>query len=198
MVSEVWCGVRTKAQAARRTPGRHLAPGRAFRDDPGQAAVSVAGCRSRRRRNRHPRPAVTQLPCGRALLAQATERPGRRTVAVGHRQAEELWRGAPDHHAFSHPRNKAVLEQPSRGLPPADATARETDAPVQVRWASAALPLGSRGHPEPLPSRATPRELSQPPNAPRSLLPRVAPGDVCLLNPEADRLRQRRLSLRRR
>ena len=61
----------------------------------------------------------------------------------------------------------------------------------------ATIPPGSWSDPEPVPAWACPRELSQPPNAPRSLVPRVAPGDVCLLNPEDDPVRRRHLLFRR-
>ncbi len=64
---------------------------------------------------------------------------------------------ASDHHALRQTRYEAVRKQPSRGLPPAGPTARATDASVQVGRSSAAIPLGSRDHPEPVPGWTAPR-----------------------------------------
>ena len=49
----------------------------------------------------------------------------------------------------------------------------------------AAIPLRSRSHPESVPRWAAPRQLSQPPDAARSLLRRLETGDVRLLNSES-------------
>jgi len=167
------------------TPSYRIAQSAAsplLRHDPGQEAVPVACGRPGRRRDRHPRAATPRSKSSRTLLPQAIEGPRCRAAAPGDRQAEELWRCASDHPALRPARYEAVCQQQSRGLPSADATARATDAPLQVGRSSAAIPLGSRDHPESVSSWATPRQRSQPPYAPRSLLRRVASGDVCLLN----------------
>ena len=139
--------------------------------------------RSGRRRHRHPRAATPRSKSSGTLLPQALEGPRGRAGAPGDRQVEELWRSASDHYALCQARYEPVRQQPSRSLPPADPATRATDAPLQIARPSAAIPLRSRSHPEPVPRWAAPRQLSQPPDAARALLRRLAAGDMCLLNP---------------
>ncbi len=149
---------------------------------PGPATVSVASGRPGWRPDLHPRPGRSESACSRTLLPQAVGRTGRGTQPAGDGQTAQLWRRSSNHHAFRDPRYEAVRQQPSGGLPSADPATRTTDAPVQVARPSAALPLRSRSHPEPLPGWTAPRELGQPPYSAGSFLRRLASGDVCLLN----------------
>ena len=100
MVSEVRSGIRTEIEATTRPSRRYMVPGRSVRDDQRQAAISLAGGRSRRRCDRHPRPVTAQPSRGGALLSQALEGSREGSVSLGHRQVEELRRGAPHNHAL--------------------------------------------------------------------------------------------------
>ena len=85
----------------------------------------------------------------------AVEGPRASARAIGHRQAAQLQGCAPSGHAVRRPSHGPIREQPRRGFASTDATARATDAPVQIRCARAADSLGPRTRAESLPSRAT-------------------------------------------
>ena len=68
---------------------------------------------------------------------------------------------------------ETLRQQPGRSLPPADATARATDAQVQVRCSSATILVGPRSHPESLQGRTASAWASQPPDAASRLVPRL-------------------------
>ena len=108
----------------------------------------------------------------------------RQSWATGHRQAEQLQGCAPSGHAVRRPSHGPIREQSRRGVASTDATARATDAPVQIRCARAAVSLGPRTRAESLPSRATSTSVGAPPLASNAGLRRMGCGDVCLLNDE--------------
>ena len=84
-------------------------------------------------------------------------------------------------------RTRVLREQPRRGFASTDATARATDAPVQIRGARAAVSLGPRTRAESLPGRATSASVGAPPLASDAGVRRMGCGDVCLLNDEGYR-----------
>ena len=182
--AQVRCGIRSQAHASTGPAGRHLAPGRGLRHHPGTAALSLARRRSRWRRPRYPRPVASRLPGGHTLFSQALEGPRASARAIGHRQAEQRQGCAPSGHAVRRPSHGPIREQPRRGVAATDATARATDAPVQIRCARAAVSLGPRTRAESLPSRATSTSVGAPPRASDAGVSRMGCGDVGLLNDE--------------
>ena len=114
-------------------------------------------------------------------------KPREQARAIGHRQAEQLQGCAPSGHAVRRPSNGPIREQPRRGFASTDATARATDAPIQIRCARAAVSLGPRTRAESLPSRATSTSVGAPPLASDAGVRRMGCGDVCLLNDEGYR-----------
>ena len=88
--------------------------GRALREDPGAAAVSVA-CRGRgRRRPRHSRAVAAQSAGGHTVLPEAVETPRPRASPADHRQAAQLLGGAPYRDAVRDPQYPAVRKQSRR------------------------------------------------------------------------------------
>ena len=158
-----------------------------LRHHPGTAALSLARRRSRWRRHRYPRPVASRLPGGHTLFSQAVEGPSASARAIGHRQAAQLQGCAASGHAVRRPSHGPIREQPRRGFASTDATARATDAPVQIRCARAAVSLGPRTRAESLPGRATSTSVGAPPLASDAGVRRMGCGDVCLLNDEGYR-----------
>ena len=187
VMHHVRCGIRSQAQASTGPAGRHLAPGRGLRHHPGTAALSLARRRSRWRRHRYPRPVASRLPGCHTLFSQAVEGPRASARAIGHRQAEQRQGCAPSGHAVRRPSHGPIREQPRRGFASTDATARATDAPVQIRCARAADSLGPRTRAESLPGRATSTSVGAPALASDAGVRRMGCGDVCLLNDEGYR-----------
>ena len=109
------------------------------------------------------------------------------TSLSGHRQAASRLRGAPHRDAIRGSQHAAVCEQPRRGFASTDATARATDAPVQICRARAAVSLGPQTRAESLPGRATSPSVGAPPPASDAGVRRMGCGDVCLLNDEGYR-----------
>jgi hypothetical protein len=62
--------------------------------------------------------------------------------------------------------------------------ARATNARVQIRSSSPTILVCTPSYPESLPNRTPPAAVSQPPPLTISLLPYLARGNVCLMNPE--------------
>ena len=93
----------------------------------------------------------------------------------------------PYRHAVRGAPHSAVREQPRGGLASTDAATRATDAPVQIRWARAAVSLGIRTRTESLPGRSTSTAVGAPPIAADAGVRRMGCGDVCLLNDEEHR-----------
>ena len=93
-------------------------------------------------------------------------------------------RGAPQCDAIYGSPHCSVREQSCRGVTSANATARATDAPVQIRRARAAVSLGTRTRPESLSDRSTSAAVGAPPRASDAGVRRMGCGDLCLLNDE--------------
>ena len=123
----------------------------------------------------------------RPAQAPAVEGPRASARAIGHRQAAQLQGCAPSGHAVRRPSHGPIREQPRRGFASTDATARATDAPVQIRCARAAVSLGPRTRAESLPGRATSTSVGAPALASDAGVRRMGCGDVCLLNDEGYR-----------
>ena len=153
----------------------------------GTAALFLVRRRSRWRRPRYPRPVASRLPGGHTLFSQAIEGPRASARAIGHRQAAQRQGCAPSGYAVRRPSHGPIREQPRRGVASTDATARATDAAVQIRCARAAVSLGPRTRAESLPSRATSTSVGAPALASDAGVRRMGCGDVCLLDDEGYR-----------
>jgi len=104
--------------------------------------VARGGPASRGVRRAGPKP--PRQACGQAAHAQAAQEARARSTCAAHRQAQELRCGEPGP-AVGHGTPAAQrVEQPGGELTPANAGAREGDAPLQVRASPAAIRFGAR------------------------------------------------------
>ncbi len=180
VVSEIRPCLHSYPQAATRSPGRHVAPGRTLPHHPGAAAVSLACGRSRRRRDRHSAPASPRSTCGVTVLPHAAQESGLCASADGYRQAEELCSSPSNDHALSSPRHEPIRKQSGGSLPRTDPTTGARHAKSLIHRSSATVLVGAWNHPESLPCRTSPVAGSQLPNVAGSCIRCLERGDVCL------------------
>src|SRR5215213_7899597 len=124
----------------------------------GKAPLPLAGGRPARHRARRSGPEPAQCQGGQALLQEVAEGVTVRASCRRDRQAQELRRGEARDPARGRAPPEPVLEQPRRGLAPADATTRTADAAVQVTAAGPAVPLQPRSDPQPVPAPPPPSD----------------------------------------
>ena len=103
-----------------------------------------------------------------------------------HRHAAQLPGGPSNRDAIGSPSDRAVCEQPSRGVASTDAAARAPNATLQVSRPSAAVRGRPRRGAQSLPGRPTPASINSPPLASPPSVRRVGGGDVCLLTDGED------------
>jgi hypothetical protein len=173
MVSNVRAQLRAAVAAPPWPPGRHLASGRAIRQDPGAAAVPVAGRRRRRRHDRHSCAVAPQSAGGPTLFLEVVETTGLCPATTNHRQAAQLSRRLPHRDAIRGPLHGPVREQSGGSLPPTDPAAGASDAPIQICCPRATVSLGPRPHPESLSGRPPSAPSGSPPVAQNACVPHL-------------------------
>jgi len=164
VVSDVRSCVRPSPPATTGTNGGHLAPGRTLREHSSAPALSLAGCRSRRRHHRHSRPAKARSTGGRTLLPKPVKRTGPRAEASDHGHASQLLSGPRHCDAVCCAQHAAVRKQSSRSLSSDDPPTRATDSKVQIRCACSTVLIGARTRSKSLSRGASPAAGCSPPD----------------------------------
>ena len=166
------------SQAVQATAQLTLLSRRGVRDDQRRASLPLAGGRSGWRRTRHFGAEMARHTDCKALFHEAAKGPTLSAACDRYRQARQLRgrssRGVAERAACA----GSVAEQPSRGLAPADPSARAADETLQVDATRTEIPFEPRSDQQLVPALSAWSESGELSRPARQSVGRVARGDV--------------------